>query len=260
MHAYLRSIGLTDDRITEKDIEKLCDRVYEKYDHMESVRDEDTKATFLEFSKELGKGFGLKVLGMQDSFGFHRTSYYPYVVSSGEGSDGSVGIQKKLMGDAFIGVCNDGHVGAPLIFTLQNPGCYLRGLKEDPQHESRVTTSFSALAKWGRILLPTRNLEHRLMETSSGWAEDRVETIQRANYGMESDQYHILANIDRVREEHSSVTGEVVWKMLLNCGGLLFDACITDQDLEGLPLPGMRLKADIWMQGRINFLLPSAVS
>ena len=120
MHAYLRSIGLTDDRITEKDIEKLCDRVYEKYDHMESVRDEDTKATFLEFSKELGKGFGLKVLGMQDSFGFHRTSYYPYVVSSGEGSDGSVGIQKKLMGDAFIGVCNDGHVGAPLIFTLQN--------------------------------------------------------------------------------------------------------------------------------------------
>ena len=119
MHAYLRSIGLTDDRITEKDIEKLCDRVYEKYDHMESVRDEDTKATFLEFSKELGKGFGLKVLGMQDSFGFHRTSYYPYVVSSGEGSDGSVGIQKKLMGDAFIGVCNDGHVGAPLIFTLQ---------------------------------------------------------------------------------------------------------------------------------------------
>ena len=111
MHAYLRSIGLTDDRITEKDIEKLCDRVYEKYDHMESVRDEDTKATFLEFSKELGKGFGLKVLGMQDSFGFHRTSYYPYVVSSGEGSDGSVGIQKKLMGDAFIGVCNDGHVG-----------------------------------------------------------------------------------------------------------------------------------------------------
>ena len=54
MHAYLRSIGLTDDRITEKDIEKLCDRVYEKYDHMESVRDEDTKATFLEFSKELG--------------------------------------------------------------------------------------------------------------------------------------------------------------------------------------------------------------
>ena len=301
MHAYLRSIGLTDDRITEKDIEKLCDRVYEKYDHMESVRDEDTKATFLEFSKELGKGFGLKVLGMQDSFGFHRTSYYPYVVGSDEGSDGSVGIQKKLMGDAFIGVCNDGHVGAPLIFTLQNPGCYLRGLKEDPQHESRVTTSFSALAKWGRILLPTRNLEHRLMETSSGWAEDRVETIQRAKmgddeamkeltvqnlelygkaqdrikdgedilsvvdtyfipYGMESDQYHILANIDRVREEHSSVTGEVVWKMLLNCGGLLFDACITDQDLEGLPLPGMRLKADIWMQGRINFLLPSAVS
>ena len=245
---------------------------------MESVRDEDTKATFLEFSKELGKGFGLKVLGMQDSFGFHRTSYYPYVVSSGEGSDGSVGIQKKLMGDAFIGVCNDGHVGAPLIFTLQNPGCYL-----------------------GRILLPTRNLEHRLMETSSGWAEDRVETIQRAKmgddeamkeltvqnlelygkaqdrikdgedilsvvdtyfipYGMESDQYHILANIDRVREEHSSVTGEVVWKMLLNCGGLLFDACMTDQDLEGLPLPGMRLKADIWMQGRINFLMPSAVS
>ncbi len=139
------------------------------------------------------------------------------------------------------------------------------------------------------------------METSSDWAEERVETIQRAKmgddeamkeltvqnlelygkaqdrikdgedilsvvdtyfipYGMESDQYHILANIDRVREEHSSVTGEVVWKMLLNCGGLLFDACMTDQDLEGLPLPGMRLKADIWMQGRINFLLPSAVS
>lgn len=298
MHEYMRAIGLTDDRLTEYDVGRLCDSVYEKFDRMETVRDDEKKVNFLELTRDFGKGFGLKVLGRQDRSGFHRTSYYPYVMGTDSGSEGSVGIQKKTNGDSYIGVCNDGRVGAPLIFTLQNPGVYLRGLKEDPGHQYRVTTTFSALSLSGRILLPTRSRARQLSWEPSEWEEERINTIELAKmgdskaiqnvtlqnlelysmvqqriadgedilsivdtyfipYGMESDQYHILANIRRVIPARSTVTGELVYRMQLNIDGLYMDMCIRGADLEGYPTAGMRFRGDVWIQGRLNFKLPS---
>lgn len=299
MHAYMRSIGLTEDKITEYDVDRLCDSVYEEYDHMESVRDEEKKVTFLELTREFGKGMGLKVLGQLDNLGFHRTSYFPYVKGTKEGSGAGVGIQKKTNGDSFIGVCNDGRIAAPLIFTLQNPGLYLRGRKEDPGRECAVTTTFSALGSQGRIILPAKTKAERNAMMQSTWTEERTDAVELAKmgdekalqtvtfqnldlytmaqariqdgedifsvvdtyfipYGMESDQYHILANIDRVIPLRNTVTREPVWKMELCCNGLAFDMCVCERDVEGYPSAGMRFKGDIWLQGRINFKMPSA--
>lgn len=299
MHEYMRSIGLTDDKLTEYDVDKLCDSVYEEFDRMETVRDDEKRVNFLELTKDFGKGFGLKVLGQQDKSGFHRTSYYPYVMGTDSGSEGSVGIQKKSNGDSYIGVCNDGRVGAPLVFTLQNPGVYLRGVKEDPTHQYRVTTTFSALSLMGRVLLPTRTRAQQLAWEPSEWEQERIDTIELAKmgdtaalqnvtlqnlelysmvqqriadgddilsivdtyfipYGMESDQYHILANIRRTIPVKSTVTGEPVWRMELSIDRLNMDMCICAKDLEGYPTAGMRFKGDVWIQGRLNFKLPSA--
>lgn len=298
MHAYMRAIGLGDDRLNENDIDLICDSIYDEYDHMESVRENDKKVTFLELSKEFGKGIGLKVLGKQDGLGFHRTSYFPYVKSPEEGSEGSVGIQRKSNGDSFIGVCNDGRIGAPLIFSLQNPGTYMRGRKEDPESQYRVTTTFSGLALEGMIILPARTKAQRASASMSDWKVQRADTVELAKmgddkalqmlslqnldlyamvqdrisqgddiftivdtyfipYGMESDQYHILANIDRVSLVCNTITRQMVWKMDIECNGLKMSLCINEQNLMGYPSAGMRFKGDIWLQGKINFMLPS---
>lgn len=299
MHAYMRAIGLSEGKINENDIELICESVYDEYDHMESVLEDEKKVTFMELSKEFGRGIGLKVLGEQDGLGFHRTSYFPYVKCADEGSDGSVGIQAKTNGDSFIGVCNDGRVGAPLIFSLQNPGVYLRGRKEDPSSEYRVTTTFAALSLQGRIILPAKSKAERMAQGMSDWAMERQDTVELAKmgdekalqmvtlqnldlysmvqqrlsegedifsivdtyfipYGMESDQYHMLANIDRVVPVYSMITREMVWKMDVECSGLRFTLCINADDLEGYPSGGMRFRGDIWLQGNINFMLPTA--
>lgn len=301
MHAYMRAIGLTDDKISEYEVGRLCDSIRDDHDHMDIVREEDSGKSFLEASRDLGRGFGLKVIGLLDESGFHRTSYFPYVMGTDSGSDGNVGIQSKSMGDSYIGVCNDGRIGAPLIFSLQNPGTYLRGRQEDPEGRGHVTTSFSALSLGGRILLPARSRAQQLSHVPSAWEKDRIHTVEGAKmgeekavrrlglqnldlytmvqrrlsdgedifsivdtycipYGMEADQYHILANIVKVTEVHNKVTGEPVWRMELECEGLHFDMCVCGRDTEGYPTAGMRFRGDIWMQGRINFLLPSAVS
>jgi len=302
MHAYMRAIGLTEDKVKEYDVDMLCDSIYDVYDRMESVRDDKRKVTFMEMSRDLGLGIGIKILGEQDRLGFHRTSYFPYVETAGglaAQSDGSIGIQKKQSGDSYIGVCNDGRVGAPLIFTLQNPGMYLRGKKEDPDNQYRVTTTFGALSTMGRIILPAKSRSERKSERPSSWTIERADTIEMAKlgdekaiqlvtfqnldlysmvqkrlgdgedifsivdtyfipYGMESDQYHILANIDHVFPIYSTFTNEKVWKMNLDIGGLKFNMCINALDLEGEPMDGMRFRGDIWMQGKIDFWLPSA--
>ena len=41
--------------------------------------------------------------------------------------------------------------------------------------------------------------------------------------------------------------------MTLDCNGLEFDVCINAEDLMGEPEIGRRLKASIWLQGRMNF-------
>ena len=41
--------------------------------------------------------------------------------------------------------------------------------------------------------------------------------------------------------------------MRVNSNDLLFDICINEKDLYGIPEVGRRFKGNIWMQGKINF-------
>ena len=72
-------------------------------------------------------------------------------------------------------------------------------------------------------------------------------------YGIESDQYTVLGEILDCRKICNHMTGEEIWNIALNCNNILFDVCINAKDLLGEPAIGRRLRAQIWLQGKINY-------
>ena len=72
-------------------------------------------------------------------------------------------------------------------------------------------------------------------------------------YGIECDQYSVLAEIIECSLVKNKITEEEIYLMTLNCNDLIFDMCINKKDLYGEPAVGRRFKGIIWMQGFINF-------
>ena len=71
--------------------------------------------------------------------------------------------------------------------------------------------------------------------------------------GLECDQYSILGEILHFEKRENSLTKEQIYVLTVECNSLEFDVCINAEDLMGEPEIGRRLKANIWLQGRINF-------
>ena len=292
MHSFLRSIGFSERHITEYDIKKLLDDIYPHYEQMVSVIGKDRKTVFMELSKSFGKGFGLRVCGEQDPYGFHRLTYFPYLSGSGVTSEENVAIQMRASGDSYSGIVDDGRVGMSLIFALQNPGDYRRELQLGTLEKGRISTTLSALALSGMILLPVQenkdaeeenlqfyNKRSRLVAAAKSGNPRAMEqlTIQDMDlytmlerrtsredilsivetyfmpYGMECDQYRILGKILEIREERNMHTEESVVILTLLCNGMRFPVCINRKDIIGEPTIGCRFKGNIWLQGRINF-------
>ena len=292
MHAYLRAIGFSDEQITEHEMEVLLDTVYRNYDNMVSVIGRDTSTSFLEVSRSLGPGFGLRVCGEKDAHGFHRINYFPYLTGSGITSEENVAIQMRATGDSYAGVLEDGRVGTAIIFALQNPGDYRRELKLGRLGEGRITTTLSALSLSGLVLLPLQDAGEP-EDQKIAYYENRTRTVAEAKagseramelltlqdmdlyamlqrralqediltivesyfmpFGMESDQYRILGTIRNVRWESNRITGDDIAILTVQCNGMLFDVCINREDLGGEPAEGRRFKGTIWLQGRVNF-------
>ena len=54
-------------------------------------------------------------------------------------------------------------------------------------------------------------------------------------------------------EEWANIPKEKIYVMTIECNGLEFDICINKEDLLGEPEVGRRIKASIWLQGRLQF-------
>ena len=70
-------------------------------------------------------------------------------------------------------------------------------------------------------------------------------------YGIESDQYSILAEIKEVEEMTNPLTEEKIYVMEVECNSLQFRVVINQKDLLGEPAVGRRFKGSIWMQGAV---------
>ena len=244
-------------------------------------------------SRYFGMNIGLRVCGTYDEQDQFRMEYYfPYFAGSGITSQEDVMVEQRSEKVCFSGACDDVRVGVTLIFYLANAGEYLTERTKGIPGEGFSNLTLSGLSTEGKILLPiqkniaqrerdqqlTRKRTQMIYEARRGNEEamenqtmddmDTYAMISRriANedifsivdtyfmpYGMECDRYNVMGEILEWMETTNKLTGEKLYQMTINCNDLIFDICMNQEDLMGIPEVGRRFKGIIWLQGSLNF-------
>lgn len=285
MHKFLRAIGFSD--ITKKDLDILIEEIKERPELMKVTTDSEGNE-FGEFSREFAPNMGIIVRGSyleDDSF---EVEYYtPYFLGSQVTTQEPIDIEKHSEKESYAGVCDDPRIGVTLIFYLQNVADYLA---ERKAHSSDVNGGalLAGLSVDGKILLPevkkavkagrpNQKDRSQLISEARDGDEDAIESLTLEDmdtysmlskrvmnediltivsscfmpYGIESDQYSVLAEIIDLLEIENSLTSDIIYCMKLKCNDMVFDVCINKKDLMGEPEIGRRFKGNIWMQGTV---------
>lgn len=285
MHKFLRAIGFSD--ITKKDLDILIEEIKERPQLMKVTTDSEGNE-FGEFSREFAPNMGIIVRGSyleDDSF---EVEYYtPYFLGSQVTTQEPIDIEKHSEKESYAGVCDDPRIGVTLIFYLQNVADYL---SEKKAHSSDVNGGalLAGLSVDGKILLPevkkavkagrpNQKDRSQLISEARDGDEDAIESLTLEDmdtysmlskrvmnediltivsscfmpYGIESDQYSVLAEIVDLLEIENSLTSDIIYCMKLKCNDMVFDVCINKKDLMGEPEIGRRFKGNIWMQGTV---------
>ena len=285
MHKFLRAIGFSD--ITKKDLDILIEEIKERPELMKVTTDSEGNE-FGEFSREFAPNMGIIVRGSyleDDSF---EVEYYtPYFLGSQVTTQEPIDIEKHSEKESYAGVCDDPRIGVTLIFYLQNVADYL---SERKAHSSEVNGGalLAGLSVDGKILLPevkkavkagrpNQKDRSQLISEARDGDEDAIESLTLEDmdtysmlskrvmnediltivsscfmpYGIESDQYSVLAEIVDLLEIENSLTSDIIYCMKLKCNDMVFDVCINKKDLMGEPKIGRRFKGNIWMQGTV---------
>ena len=290
MHSYLRAIGFQNN-MKKSDIEKLTDKIVSSPDRIE-VSEDSMGNEFVEMTKEIAPGAGIRVCGEYAVDGTFRTEYYyPYVEGDGITTQEQIEIEKHSEKESYAGVCDEMKLGVTLIFYLQNVAEYLSEHHRNPKMHP-MSATLSALSLNGKIIMPISKNEKQIQNTKKNSQdrnyliaaaregdEDAIENLtledidtysmlsrRIANedilsivdsyfmpYGIESDQYSILGEIVDYRMENNKMTGDKICLLTLECNDLIYDVCINEKDLLGEPAIGRRFKGVIWMQGKVNY-------
>ena len=288
MHSYLRAIGFQNN-MKKSDIEKLTDKIVSSPDRIE-VSEDSMGNEFVEMTKEIAPGAGIRVCGEYAEDGtFHTEYYYPYVEGDGITTQEQIEIEKHSEKESYAGVCDEMKLGVTLIFYLQNVAEYLSEHHRNPKMRP-MSATLSALSLNGKIIMPISKNEKQIQNTKKNSQdrnyliaaaregdEDAIETltledmdmyttisrkIQKNDifslvdtyfmpYGVECDS--VLGEITEFRLVTNDITGEKVYILTILCNELTFDVCINEKDLYGEPQVGRRFKGSIWLQGYINF-------
>lgn len=291
MHKYLRAVGFS--KMTDKkSLQKLLtDIVVDSTDRAYTSNEDET--LLAEFRKDFGEGIGISVCGnFDDDDKFTYEYYFPYLRGNNISSEEDVSVERHAAQESYAGICDDIKVGVSLIFYLQNMISYVK-IQNAGQLPVRGTTlTLSALSISGKVMMPIMKTEKdliknkhtsitrsQLIDAARKGDEEAIESltledmdtyttisrrIQKEDvfslvdtffmpYGVECDQYSVLAEIEECNLIKNRITEEEIYLMTLNCNDLRFDLCINKEDLYGEPLPGRRFKGVIWMQGYINF-------
>ncbi|MBR3635948.1 MAG: DUF3881 family protein [Lachnospiraceae bacterium] len=293
MHKYLAAIGFSQIK-NRKDFNKLvmmC--INDSTERSYTSNTDDTMLAIL--SKEFAPGVGLTVCGEYDDSNTFTYEYsYPYLRGTGITTSEDITIERHADKESYAGVCDDINMGITLIFYLQNIIPYIRAKNTDNLPVKGTTLTLSALSICGNIMMPIKkdkrvmeradrkkNSRYQLMQAARNGDEDAIESltlddmdmystltkrIQKEDvytivdtyfmpYGVECDQYSILAEILECEKISNTITNEELYRMKLLCNELTFDLCINEKDLYGEPAVGRRFKGIIWLQGYINYPL-----
>lgn len=293
MHKYLAAIGFSQIK-NRKDFNKLvmmC--INDSTERSYTSNTDDTMLAIL--SKEFAPGVGLTVCGEYDDSNTFTYEYsYPYLRGTGITTSEDITIERHADKESYAGVCDDINMGITLIFYLQNIIPYIRAKNTDNLPVKGTTLTLSALSICGNIMMPIKkdkrvmeradrkkNSRYQLMQAARNGDEDAIESltlddmdmystltkrIQKEDvytivdtyfmpYGVDCDQYSILAEILECEKISNTITNEELYRMKLLCNELTFDLCINEKDLYGEPAVGRRFKGIIWLQGYINYPL-----
>ena len=290
MHSFLRSVGFSNIK-DRKGIDELIRDVCLNCDTRNAVRLDHGQA-FVEYRKEFGPGFGLAVCGELDESGFHQDYYFPYFHTDTVSSEEDLSIEKHGGEDSFAGVCEDNRLGTSLIFYVQNAVDYMRACLVKWSVGNRLSTSLTALASDGKILLPmykdaeqvlsdkeALNTRSQMINAAKNGDQDAIESLTLEEmdtysmvsrriqtedvfsivdtffmpFGMECDHYQIMGEILKYHKVRNMRSKEYLYQMTINCNDLIFDICMNQEDLMGIPEVGRRFKGIIWLQGSLNF-------
>lgn len=290
MHSYLRAIGFS--KLEQKELDQILQEVVRSCDE-KKIADHGKEQVFAELSRFFGMNIGLRVCGTYDEQDQFRMEYYfPYFEGSGITSQEDVVVEQRSEKVCFSGACDDVRVGVTLIFYLANAGEYLVERTKGIPGDRFNNLTLSALSTEGKILLPiqkniaqrerdqqlTRKRTQMIYEARRGNEEamenltmDDMDTYAMISrritsedifsivdtyfmpYGMECDRYNVMGEILEWMETTNKLTGEKLYQLTINCNDLIFDVCMNQEDLMGIPEVGRRFKGIIWLQGNLNF-------
>ena len=291
MHKYLSAIGFKNVE-NKSQLNKLLEFTETSFQVEKTVKVKEN-VEISERIKHFTKDMGLMVCGSYDQEDQYEREYYiPFFEGKGSKKYDEMAFERHISRNSFAGACEYGGIGITIIYYLQNTVEYLSELKFHQFNLATVSLTLSGLASEGKILLPViqekksfvekeesiRRQSKLIKEARSG-DESAIESLTMQEMdtysmiskrienedilsivstyfmpcGLECDQYSILGEILKYEKRENSLTKENVYVMTLDCNGLEFDVCINAEDLMGEPEIGRRLKASIWLQGRMNF-------
>ncbi len=291
MHKYLSAIGFKNIE-SKSQLNKLIKFTETSFQVEKTVKIKD-HVEISERIKHFTKDMGLMICGTYDQNDDYEREYYiPFFLGKGENKFDEIAIERHIARNSYAGACEYPGIGITIIYYLQNAVEYLSELKYHQFNKNSVSLTLSGLACEGKILLPViqekqsfvekeENLRKhtKLLKEARSGDENAIEslTIQEMDTysmiskrietedvlsivstyfmpcGLECDQYSILGEILKYEKRENSLTKEKIYVMTVECNSLEFDICINEEDLMGEPEIGRRIKASIWLQGRLNF-------
>lgn len=291
MHKYLRAVGFSKIKNHNEVHDLILDVIKNATNRSYTSNSEESMLAM--FCKDFTNNIGIAVCGEFDKDDkFTYEYYFPYFIGSNISSDDNISVERHAEKESYAGVCDDLKVGVSLIFYLQNVISYAKVKYNNLLPVRGTSLTLGALSIGGKIILPIEKDEQdieksrmnsikrsKLMAQAREGNEEAIETLTLEDmdiynsvckkirnedvlslvdtyfmpFGVECDQYSILAEIKECTLIKNKETDEEIYVMTLNCNELTFDMCINKIDLYGEPKVGRRFKGTIWMQGTINF-------
>lgn len=287
----MRAIGFSNMKDRRK-LRKLISGIVADSDRREYTTNEED-IIVAEFSKDFANNMGVSVCGeFDEEDNFVYEYYFPYLRPTNITSNEEICIERHGCQESYVGICDEIRVGVSLIFYVQNMIPYIKLKATTKNPLKNASLSMSALSLNGTILMPiyknemvtativkdtikrntlinaAKNGDSTAMEALALSDMDIYANISRKvlkediyslvdtffmPYGVECDQFCIMAEILECELVKNQLTEEEIYKMTVICNDMIFDLCINKMDLVGEPKVGRRFKGSIWVQGFINY-------
>lgn len=291
MHKYLSAIGFKHIE-SRKQLNQLLEYAETSFQCEKTVKIREN-VELSERMKHFTKDMGLMICGTYDQNDQYEREYYlPVFEGKGSRKFDNLEIERHISKNSYAGACEYPGIGITIIYYLQNAVEYLSELNFSQFRKDSVSLTLSGLASEGKVLLPVLQEKQSFMEKEESLRRHRklikearsgdesaiesLTTQEMDTYsmiskrietedvfsivstcfmpcGLECDQYSILGEILRYEKRENVLTKEQLYVITVECNGLEFDICMNQEDLMGELEVGRRLKADIWLQGKINF-------